>query len=297
MSDSATRSSSALAPVVAGGDPLTTRELETRLARIQDVMRTVMQKDVDYGVIPGTQKPTLFKPGAEKLIVTFKLAASDPQIVEVIDDKDQEIRYRVRVPILTAAGQVVAVGVGECSSLEEKYKWRRPVHAKDYEAAPADRKREKYQRNGDVWQQVRVEPADVANTVLKMAHKRAYIHAAIMATAASSIFTQDIEDRPEGMEDHDDHDQRREPPQSRTQTSSQQGSQASGSSQGGNGGPTISEPQDKRLFAIAKGKNVSLSDVKSYLERTFPYTNGDTRKIRRADYDAIVDAVEAGLRG
>ena len=91
MSDSATRSSSALAPVVAGGDPLTTRELETRLARIQDVMRTVMQKDVDYGVIPGTQKPTLFKPGAEKLIVTFKLAASDPQIVEVIDDKDQEI--------------------------------------------------------------------------------------------------------------------------------------------------------------------------------------------------------------
>jgi hypothetical protein len=191
------------------GQPLNGKQLRTRLAVIQDVMKNVMVKDVDYGVIPGTPKPTLFKPGAEKLCVTFRLAAADPQIVDVPDVLDDEIRYRVRVPIL-ANGVVVAVGVGECSTSEEKYKWRRPVHIKEYENAPLDRKREKYQKNGDVWQQVRVEPADIANTVLKMAHNRAYVHAVIMATAAGSIFTQDVEDLPEGVS-QEAHGEKRSP--------------------------------------------------------------------------------------
>jgi hypothetical protein len=44
--------------------------------------------------------------------------------------------------------------------------------------------------------QVRTNPADVANTILKMAKKRAQVDAVITATAASDIFTQDIEDLP-----------------------------------------------------------------------------------------------------
>ena len=30
-------------------------------------VKAQMQKEIDYGVIPGTKKPTLLKPGAEKL--------------------------------------------------------------------------------------------------------------------------------------------------------------------------------------------------------------------------------------
>src|SRR5690348_2850203 len=49
-------------------------ELVARLDTIKEVMRTAMQPNVDYGVIPGTgSKPTLLKPGAEKLAVTFQL--------------------------------------------------------------------------------------------------------------------------------------------------------------------------------------------------------------------------------
>jgi hypothetical protein len=44
--------------------------------------------------------------------------------------------------------------------------------------------------------QIRTEPADLANTILKMAKKRALIDAVLTATAASDIFTQDIEDLP-----------------------------------------------------------------------------------------------------
>jgi hypothetical protein len=192
MSDIAT-----LQPAEAG-IPLTAAQLKSRLAIIQDVMRSVMQRDVDYGVIPGTDKPSLFKPGAEKLCVTFRLSAASPDI-EAVPEYTGDIRYRVRVPVSAADGTVLAVGVGECSTGEEKYRWRRPVHQKEFEAAPEDQRRQKWTRKGEVWDQVRVHPADVANTVLKMAHKRAYVHAVIMATAAGAIFTQDIEDLPEGV--------------------------------------------------------------------------------------------------
>lgn len=185
-----------------GGTPLTAQQLKARLATIQAVMRDVMQKDVDYGVIPGTDKPSLFKPGAEKLCVTFRLTADDPMI-DAVQDGTVDIRYRVRVPVRSSDGSVLAVGIGECSTGEEKYRWRRPVHPKEFDAAPEDMRREKWTRGGDVWQQVRVSPPDVANTVLKMAHKRAYVHAVIMATAAGAIFTQDIEDLPDGV-DHAD---------------------------------------------------------------------------------------------
>lgn len=180
------------------GHALTSAQLLSRLAVIQDVMRRVMQDGADYGVIPGTQKPTLYKPGAEKLCVTFRLAPTDP-VIELIPELTGDIRYRVRVPIMSADGSVVAVGVGECSTGEEKYRWRRPVHVNEFTNAPEDQKRDKYQRDGSVWSQVRVNPADVANTVLKMAHKRAYVHGVIMATAAGAIFTQDIEDLPDGV--------------------------------------------------------------------------------------------------
>ena len=183
------------------GAPLSAVQLKSRLAVIQSVMRDVMQKDVDYGVIPGTDKPSLFKPGAEKLCVTFRLSADTPEI-EAVPEYSGDIRYRVRVPVRASNGTVLAVGIGECSTGEEKYRWRRPVHINEYNAAPEDQRREKWTRGGEVWQQVRVNPSDVANTVLKMAHKRAYVHAVIMATAAGAIFTQDVEDLPDGVEAH-----------------------------------------------------------------------------------------------
>jgi hypothetical protein len=85
----------------------------------------------------------------------------------------------------------------------------------------------KWTRSGESWNQVRVNPADVANTVLKMAHKRAYVHGVIMATAAGAIFTQDIEDMPDGTVG-DEHDQRHakpsiKPPQRRSAPASEAG--------------------------------------------------------------------------
>ena len=51
----------------------TAAELRQRLELIREVKRTAMTENVDYGVVPGTEKASLFKPGAEKLAIVFKL--------------------------------------------------------------------------------------------------------------------------------------------------------------------------------------------------------------------------------
>lgn len=177
----------------------TAAEIRAQVNLIQEVMAAVMKDGTHYGQIPGTDKPTLFKAGAEKILMTFRIAAQ--HAIEDLSTPD-EIRYRVTVRgVSQAAGVTLGEGVGECSSNEEKYRWRRPVHENEYKAAPEDRRREKFTRNGDVWQQVRTEPADVANTILKMAHKRGLVAMTLVVTAASDVFTQDIEDLPEELRD------------------------------------------------------------------------------------------------
>lgn len=179
------------------GEPTAVAVLQSRMDTILDVMANVLETGKDYGKIPGTDKPTLFKPGAEKLCLTFSLAASDPLVEDL--STDDEIRYRLRVPITASDGRVLAVGIGEASTGEEKYRWRRPVCDEEFAETPRELRREKWFRGRDGkgnWKatQVRTVPTDLANTVLKMAHKRAFIHATLLATGASSVFNQDLED-------------------------------------------------------------------------------------------------------
>ncbi len=74
----------------------------------------------------------------------------------------------------------------------------------EYDSVPEDRKRLKFKRDGSTDKQVRTNPADVANTILKMADKRAFVAMTLLATAASDCFSQDLEDLPpeiaEGLE-------------------------------------------------------------------------------------------------
>jgi hypothetical protein len=49
-------------------------ELKKRAKAIQEVMRGLMKENVHFGVIPGTPKPSLYKPGAEMLCMAFQLA-------------------------------------------------------------------------------------------------------------------------------------------------------------------------------------------------------------------------------
>lgn len=173
---------------------LTAADIRHRVNTIQEVMNAVMKKDVHYGIIPGCKKPSLYKPGSEVLLTTFQIATS----IEVTDlSTDDCVRYQVRV-IGTHAptGTLLGEGIGECSSNETKYKWRK-AYDDEWNATDENRRRITFGKYKD--KQVRVEPADVANTILKMAKKRAQIDMTLTTTGASDCFEQDVEDMPEEL--------------------------------------------------------------------------------------------------
>jgi hypothetical protein len=183
---------------------MTAVDMRAQVNLVQEVMQAVMKKDTHYGVIPGTKKPSLYKPGAEVLAATFRIAVSYR-----VDDlsTDDHVRYRVTaIGTHQTSGIVLGEGMGECSSGEEKYKWRRAICDEEYDLTPENRRRikfGKYQGKVEKTKQVRTEPADQANTILKMACKRAQVAMTLNVTAASDIFTQDIEDLPEELRTDD----------------------------------------------------------------------------------------------
>jgi hypothetical protein len=151
---------------------------------------------VHYGTIPGTPKPTLYKAGAEKILSTFGISAD----MEVADLSTPDcIRYRVKVIGRNPDGVIVGYGIGECSSDEEKYKWKKPSCNTEFNETDPTRKRVKWSKGSSgkedySIQQIRTNPADLGNTVLKMAKKRGLIDMVLTATAASDVFDQDLED-------------------------------------------------------------------------------------------------------
>ncbi len=199
-------------------------DVRAQVQLIQQVMKEVMHKDEHYGVIPGTgTKPTLLKAGAEKLCLTFRL---DPQY-EI--EQKQEGNHLTIMSKCTLyhipSGQRFGSGMGSCSTKESKYAWRQSgrkcpscgaeaiIKGKDFKG---DGKPTGWicfaKKNGcgmkfldgdaeiekqSIGRTPNEDIADQYNTVLKMANKRSLVAAVLNTTAASDIFTQDIEDTPQ----------------------------------------------------------------------------------------------------
>ena len=183
---------------------MATADIIAHLVTVQEVLRTVMKPDVHYGVIPGTDKPTLYKSGAEVLCMVFRIAQS----YEVTDMSTADtVRYRsVCTGSHQMSGITLGAGMGEASSAEEKYKWRK-AYQQEFDATPENLRRKKQGYNKQKREhcdvlQVRTEPADLANTILKMANKRAMLAMVLNVTAASDCFTQDLEDMDEKLREH-----------------------------------------------------------------------------------------------
>ena len=135
-----------------------------KIAQFQAVVQQTLKQNHDFGIVPGTgSKPTLLKPGAEKILMLMGLS-SEYEIVEKVQDYDKGFfAYTVRC-ILTKNGQIITQGLGHCNSKEKKY---------------TSEKQDVYM---------------LGNTCLKMAKKRAQVDATLTVAALSEVFTQDIED-------------------------------------------------------------------------------------------------------
>jgi hypothetical protein len=164
---------------------LTAEELIQLTQKILQLKTKAMTEQVHYGVIPGCKKPSLWKPGAEKLCMAFRLepefetsSREDPNRTINWQKWDYDkrkhvegvtrgyVEYESRCTLThIPTGEVWASNVsGSCNNFEAKYRG--------------------------------LSPYDVKNTLGKMSEKRSLVAAVLIGTAASDIFTQDIEDLP-----------------------------------------------------------------------------------------------------
>jgi DNA segregation ATPase FtsK/SpoIIIE-like protein len=154
-------------------DSVDLESVKNTLAKInqfQMVIQNTLKKDHDYGVIPGTPKPTLLKPGAEKIQMLLGVT-SEYEVIERVQDFEKGFfAFTVRC-IIYKDGIKITEGLGHCNNREPKFYKKKSGELQD--------------------------PYEKVNTVLKMAKKRAQIDATLTVASLSEIFTQDIEDMQE----------------------------------------------------------------------------------------------------
>lgn len=133
----------------------------TKISQFQTVIQKTLHQNHDYGIVPGTDKPTLLKPGAEKILMMMGLR-SEFEIVDSTRDWEKGFfQYQVRCK-LYKGDVLITEGLGCCNTRERKY--------------------------------IKQDPYTLDNTILKMAKKRALIDATLLVASLSDIFTQDLED-------------------------------------------------------------------------------------------------------
>lgn len=207
-------------------DEISVGDLLAQSEKIAEAMRQAMQEGTHYGRIPGVNKPTLLKPGAEKLLVLFRLAPHYES--EKIWGPGDHLTVMVKCELHHApTGIVVATGEGMCSTRESRYAYRQGGRTCPECGQPAIIKGKaeygggwlcfkKKDGCGAQWpdgseqaqtfegaETGRVDNPDIPDqwgTVLKMADKRALVAAILNGTAASDVFTQDMEDAPRGAQ-------------------------------------------------------------------------------------------------
>jgi hypothetical protein len=182
-----------------------TREL-TAVRAFQTQVKKLLIEGHDFGVIPGTDKPTLFQPGAEKMDKILHLSDRYDIIDQVNDWTKPFFYYQVRCRLIIIGTDVqVAEGLGSCNSYEDRYRWRWVFQSQlpiDLQGDTGKIERDRMvsrtisTKNGQA-KQYRTENDNIfslVNTLLKMARKRAHIAASLSAGRLSDVFTQDMED-------------------------------------------------------------------------------------------------------
>lgn len=204
------------------------------LKTIRTFVANEMKPGLDFGVIPGTgDKPTLYLPGAQKVAMFFNTAPD--YTIQATDLGGGHVEYLVTTRLVyRASGIVAASGVGSCSTMEKKYRYRSEGRKCPQCDATAIKK-SKFGKGG--WYchnkaggcgaqfpashpgildqpETRAENPDIhdtRNTVLKMAKKRSLVDAAMGLGCLSELFSQDIGDTFD-LDDEDDPEPEPAPP-------------------------------------------------------------------------------------
>lgn len=185
--------------------------VKNMLAQIEDLYRNTMVQGVDYGIIPGCKKPSLWLPGAEKIrrLGNWKY---EHETVE-IELEDGHLVVKDNCILFNDNGERIANHRNTCSTLESNYRYEQARRLCPECGKPSIYQGKKEygggfycsSRNGGCNQkfsfddrriteqpaQAETNPYDKRPTVTMMAQKRAFIAVIREYSGASAIFTQD----------------------------------------------------------------------------------------------------------
>lgn len=215
-----------------------------KIAQFQTVVQKTLKKDHDYGIIPGTgNKPTLLKPGAEKILMLMGLT-SEYDVIEKVQDYDGGF-FAFTVKCTLSRGDIkVTEGVGHANTRERRY-----TSGKQQ------------------------DPYTLANTVLKMAKKRAQVDAVLTVASLSEIFTQDLEDYEEIPQ--------QSPRSAQTQTRPQ--TQQKNSSTNG----LATENQLKKLYAMSKELGLEKETMTAIMQER--YGKASSKELTKAEASDLIE--------
>ena len=210
--------------------PMPTQRILQRKAEIANIAKQLFKKadfakgiNGHYGVIPGTKQDTLLKAGAELLCMSFQIA---PRYEAELTELGGDHREYETVCSLYQIGSDIFLGqgVGSCSTMESKYRFRyERGDGEDTGKALSGKywgEKNKKTKEGDkeavkllggsgffpkkledgrwmIFKKTEAtkilnqNPADEWNTVKKQSKKRALIDAVLTVLAVSDIFIQD----------------------------------------------------------------------------------------------------------
>jgi len=227
------------------------RGLQARQER-EDIVSRVLRPesdkgagDGDFGIIPGTKKPTLLKPGAEKITDSLNLYP-DYEPLRVIEDFDRPLfHYQYRCTLRARGTDAAATtGIGSCNSMESRYRWRSANRvcpkcgqetlfksknqgegfycwAKKGGCAATFAEKDPAVTGQIVGKVANDDPYSIVNTVDKMAQKRSLV-AAVLNLGFSEQFTQDVEDNPSAFGGHSEQEEAPGPAPRATEAPSRQ---------------------------------------------------------------------------
>ena len=233
------------------------KQTATKINTLTKIVTENLTPGVHFGEIPGVKgKPTLFKAGAEKVVLTLGLTTKYTIIDSYVnreykksvpeygyDDNGKKVKtgtkeltgfyeYAIECNLIDSQGRIVGSGIGSCNSNETKYNTQ--------------------------------DPFGIANTILKMAKKRALVDSALGIANLSDQLTQDLDDMKANglLKDNTD---------KYNQTLA---------------GGVITTDQNKRLFASSGGNPALIKKVIT------EYGFNDSRKITKDKFNEILAKVE-----
>ena len=236
-----------------------------RVEKLEKIKKDIMKRGIHYDTVPGCgDKPAIKKEGSELLCMAFQLCPKYDITINNLPNFHREYEYEGHI-IHIPTGRVVAYGVGSCSTMESKYRWR-----EGHRICPKcnnDSIIKGKEQYGGGWlcfvkkggcgekfntgdasienQRIgRVENPDIAdqyNTVKKIGKKRCQSDMVLTATGASFLFSPDPSEFPSEAENGNN----KKPPMSAPQSKSNKAQPAK------NGMAT--KPQLGKLHALIKG--------------------------------------------